>query len=628
MTNATAPRIPAPAAQPDLDLGWDDPHFQRVASASLRQMAARLPAVLGRAARLGWAADRAATVQMLVAQCVAAAAAALALAATARVMAGLFGPGTAAGHLYAALPALTVAAAAAAVRACADATAQYAALRLAPEVTALADERILADTPEVELTAYDRPDFNDALQAAGTGAQATQDLITDAQVLLSAVAQLIAAAAVLTTLHPLLLPLLGLAVLPKGAAAVAAARIAHRAAHTSLADNRLRYLLRRFSTEPRTAAEIRAGTMAPYLRQWYAHLTDRIRTRHRAAAPRVLLVTLCGAAGSGTMLALTWLTVGALVLGGAMGLAVAATAVVAVRASTAALTSLVMAGARLFRTSLYLQDWQAFLDLAEELRAVRGPQRLGAGGPREIRAHDVSYRHPGAPPGRPALDGVSVTLRSGELVALVGENGSGKTTLSRLLTGLYLPTAGRVTWDGADLAETDPQDVWSRVGLVPQDFTRWPMAARENITLGQPRGGDDLVHAAARAAGADSVLHGLPGGLDALLAKSFWGGHDLSGGQWQRFAVARAFYREAAVLVLDEPTSAMDPRAEHTVISRFKELAAGRAAVFVTHNLTNTRIADRIVVLAEGRVVEEGTFEELAVGGGLFAELYKLSQDR
>ncbi|WP_244943077.1 ATP-binding cassette domain-containing protein [Streptomyces inhibens] len=621
----------SPTVQSELNFGWDDPHHHQVVSAGLRQMAARLPTVLADAARLGWAADRRAVIQLALGQCLAALAAAIALSATAHVMAALLRPGPVADQLHGALPALITAAAAAAVRATADAVAQSAAAQLGPQVAALAalaDERILADTPEVELTAYDRPDFNDALQAATLGAQATQELIPDAQLLIAATAQLTAAATVLTLLHPVLLPLLLLAMLPKGAAAVAAARITHRTNHTNLADQRLRYLLCQHSTERRTAAEVRAGTMAPFLRQWYAQVTARIRARHRAAAPRTLLVTLAGAGATGAMLALTWLTVGLLVTSGAMNPAVAATAVVAVRASTGALTSLVLAGARLFRTSLHLQDWRDFLDLAGTLRATRGPRRIDPGGPREIRAHQVCFRHPGAPPDGHAVDQVSLTLRSGELVALVGENGSGKTTLARLLTGLYLPTGGTVSWDGVDLAEADPRSVHSRVGLVPQDYTKWPMAARENITLGQPRGDDSHLHAAARAAGADTVLAGLPHGLDTLLAKSFWGGHDLSGGQWQRFAVARAFYREASVLVLDEPTSAMDPRAEHQVISRFKTLATGCIALFVTHNLTNTRIADRIIVLNQGRIEDAGTFDELLHRGGLFAELYRLSQDR
>ncbi|MYY84391.1 MULTISPECIES: ATP-binding cassette domain-containing protein [unclassified Streptomyces] len=614
--------------QPELRLGWDDPHHDHVAAAGLAQMAARLPATIAAAARLSWAADRWAALQLLVAQLLAAASAAVVLAATAQVIGALVGQGQATERLHAAVPALLIAAGAAATRAASDAVSQYAAVKLGPEVTALAEERILAKTPEVELTAYDQPEFNDSLQAAGLGAMATQDLIADAQQLLCAVAQLTAAATVLTLLNPLLLPLLVLAMLPKGAAALGAARIAHHTAHTSLADNRLRYILRQHSTDRRTAAEVRAGTMAAFLRQWYAQVATRIRTRHRAAAPRVLLVTLGGAAGTGIMLTLTWLTVGLLTMNGTIGLAVAVTAVVAVRSSTGALNSLVVASARLFRTSLHLQDWRDFLALADTLRATRGPLAIDSAGPREIRAHRVSYRHPGSPVNAFAVHDISLTLRSGEVVALVGENGSGKTTLAHLLTGLYLPTHGTVSWDGIDLAQADPHSVWSRVGLVPQDYTKWPMAARENITLGQARGEDGLVHAAAREAGADSVLAGLPNGLDTLLAKSFWGGHDLSGGQWQRLAVARACYREAGVLVLDEPTSAMDPRAEHRVISRFKTLAEGRTAVFVTHNLTNTRVADRVVVLAGGSIAEEGTFDELLERGELFAELYKLSQDR
>ncbi|AQY20289.1 Lipid A export ATP-binding/permease protein MsbA [Streptomyces lydicus] len=341
----------------------------------------------------------------------------------------------------------------------------------------------------------------------------------------------------------------------------------------------------------------------------------------------MLRVTLLGSALSGLMLAATWAALGWLAATGRMDLAIAATAIVAVRTSTGALTSLVMAAARMFRTSLYLEDWQSFLRRAKALRAERGSKALPAGGPAEIEAKDVTYTYPGAD--APAVDGVSLTLCRGELIALVGENGSGKTPLSRLLAGLYLPSSGSVTWDGTDLAQADPAGVWSRVGLVPQDYTCWPMDLRANIHLGQPRAADDApLLEAARAAGADCVIDKVPYGLDTLVANSNWGGTDLSGGQWQRIAVARAFYRDAVMLMLDEPTSAMDPRAEHLVIRRFKQLAEGKAAVFVTHNLENARIADRIIVLDGGRIMESGTFDSLLDASGLFAELYKLAQDR
>ncbi|WP_409062468.1 ABC transporter ATP-binding protein [Streptomyces sp. SYP-A7185] len=604
-----------------------DPHFQDIANASWWQMAARLPRTLAAAARLGWAADRPAMLWLAACQLLVAVSSAIALGALPGAMNHLFTGGPVADRVSAATGSLIIVAVATGVRAGADALAVYASARLAPEVATEADLQIIAATPEVELEAYDQPGFTDRLQAAGKGAEATDNLIGDAQALVSALAQLIAAASVLTILHPLLLPLLLLAVVPKGAAAIASARIQHRADHQNISDNHLRYLLRYYSTDRRTAAEVRATTMATFLTSWYRQITDRIKATHRAAAPRVLRVTLLGAALSGLMLAATWAALGWLAATGRMDLAIAATAVIAVRTSTSALTAMVMAAARLFRTSLYLEDWQAFLRRAQALRAVRGTARIEAAAPAEIRAENVTYTYPGAE--TPALDGVSLTLRRGELIALVGENGSGKTTLSALFTGLRTASSGTVTWDGIDLAGADPHSVWARVGLVPQDYTRWPMDLRANLHLGQPRTEDDaLLLEAARSAGADSVISKAPYGLDTLVASSNWGGTDLSGGQWQRIAVARAFYRDATMLMLDEPTSAMDPRAEHLVISRFKKLAAGKAALFVTHNLDNARIADRVIVLASGRVAESGTFEELLDSGGVLAELYKLSQDR
>ncbi|TGA99092.1 ATP-binding cassette domain-containing protein [Streptomyces sp. MZ04] len=604
-----------------------DARFEDIADASWWRMAARLPRTLAAAARLGWAADRRAMVLLACCQLAVVVGSAVALAALPGALAQLFQGGQVGERVAAAAPALIVVAVAAGVRAGADAMSVYASARLGPEVATGADLQILAAAPQVELEAYDSPGFADRLQAAGRGAEATENLIGDAQALVSALGQLVAAASVLTLLHPVLLPLLLLAVVPKGAAAVTTARIQHRADHQNIADSHLRYLLRHYATHQRTAAEVRATTMAGFLADWYQEITDRIKATHRRAAPRVLRVTLLGAGVSGLMLAAAWAALGWLAASGRMDLALAATAVIAVRTSTGALTSLVLAAARLFRTSLYLEDWQAFLQRAAELRAIRGCLPIPPGAPAEIRAENVSYTYPGAT--KPAVDGVSLTLRRGELIALVGENGSGKTTLSALLTGLRVASAGTVSWDGIDLAEADPQSVWAKVGLVPQDYTRWPMDLRANIHLGQPRSGNDaLLLEAARAAGADSVIQSVRHGLDTLVAGSHWGGTDLSGGQWQRIAVARAFYRDATMLMLDEPTSAMDPRAEYLVIRRFKELAVGKTAVFVTQGLENARIADRIVVLDRGRVREEGDFPTLMTHDGLFAELYRLGQDR
>ncbi|MGW0885365.1 ATP-binding cassette domain-containing protein [Streptomyces sp. NPDC002671] len=221
-------------------------------------------------------------------------------------------------------------------------------------------------------------------------------------------------------------------------------------------------------------------------------------------------------------------------------------------------------------------------------------------------------------------------VRRDEVVALVGENGSGKTTLSKILSALYLPDQGAVSWAGTDTRHLDAHATWARVAVVPQSYANWPLSAREKITLGQAtEEGDAAVLAAAQAARADEVIDGLRSGLNTLLAKERLGGQELSGGQWQRIALARVFDRPAGLLVLDEPTAALDPRAEHRIFTGLCSLAADRAVVLVTHRLTNVTIADRIVVLAKGRVIQHGTPEErLTQRDGLFRELWDLQNER
>jgi ABC-type multidrug transport system fused ATPase/permease subunit len=246
-----------------------------------------------------------------------------------------------------------------------------------------------------------------------------------------------------------------------------------------------------------------------------------------------------------------------------------------------------------------------------------------------IAAHEVRFRYPGAE--RPALEGVSMLVQRGEVIALVGENGSGKTTLAKLLVGLYLPTSGTVTWDGVSMTELDRAEVADRATLVLQNFTQWPFTARANVTVGRTEHEHDRdrLYAAAARAGADVVAGGLDHGWDTLLAREFWGGTQLSGGQWQRIAHARALFRDAPVLIFDEPTSALDPRAEAEAFSRVIELAdEGRAVVMITHRLASVRRADRIYVLESGRIVETGTHTELLALGGRYCSLYKLQADQ
>nr|WP_260611807.1 ATP-binding cassette domain-containing protein [Streptomyces sp. WAC04770] len=405
-----------------------------------------------------------------------------------------------------------------------------------------------------------------------------------------------------------------------------AARLDHEAAHRNVADTRLRGVLAQYTTDRGTAAELRAATMKSFLLEQYRIISGRLEAEQTAASRRAALTQGAGDFLAALAVGAVWAGVLYLALTGRMDVAAAAATFLVVRTANAALTSSVRSSARLFATSLYITDWTRFLAQAGTWAMRRGNQHATADGPRVISARNMSFTYPGKT--GPSVRDVTLDLERGQVIALIGENGSGKTTLAKLLTGLYLPTAGTVTWDGHNLADLDPGTVWASTGMVPQDYTKWPLAARENITLGQPRaGGDAAVHAAAERAGADSVLKTLPAGLDTSLARSWWGGHDLSGGQWQRLAIARAFHRDAPVLVMDEPTAALDARAEHQIFSRLRELSAGRAAIFITHRLANTRVADKILVMSGGAIVETGTYDELLRRPrGLFAELHQLQE--
>lgn len=589
-------------------------------------MCAQIPAVLGRITRLAWRTDRRAVQMLLVCQVITGVSAAALLTATAQAMEPVLGDGSAGDRLRAAGPALVVVAFAAALGRGAAALAGYAERRITPRLATETDSALVEAVCRVEASAYAEDGFAERQEAAEMGVVRTQVMVTDAQRFLSALIRMVTAGGVVSVLNPLMLPLLLLAVLPAGVGAVLSARVDYEIHYANVADRNVRAMMRWWATTPKYSDEVRANSMTDYLVYWHRALSARCDRRTLAAAPRTLRIALLSALAGGLFLVLTWGALAWLAVSGRIELAVAATAVIAVQTTLAALSGVVTNGAAVFHTSLYLNDMQTFLDDA----TARAPQR-GPGHPtsqvERICLEEVSYQYPGRD--RPAVDSLSLTLERGQILAIVGANGSGKSTLTRLLTGIYLADKGKVTWNGTDLAELDPAGVWAQTGLVPQIFAQWPMPVRDNVTLGQPRTHDDTpVWEAIDAVGLREVVDDLPAGLDTLLSRQVFGGTELSGGQWQRIACSRALYRSPGLLILDEPTSQMDPRGEHQIFEQIKAVATDRITIVVTHRLENTKIADHIIVMEHGRIIEQGRYDDLTHAHGTFAELLQLSQDR
>jgi ATP-binding cassette subfamily B protein len=622
----TTPQPSTPAPPDDDGLGelalpdWHV-HVDTLAGVGFLTVARRLPRLVSQALRMAWEASPRDTIATVVLSALGGVFTAFGLLATTGVLDALFAEGPTPDRVRAALPALILVGTAAAIRMALQAGAGWAQSRLDPQVSRIAEERLYGLTSKVDLVAFDDPDFHDALQRARTrGVNSADTVVTMAIDVLTGAIGIVAAASVLGVLHPVLLPLLVLAVLPDAWAAVRAARMRYTTMYALIPVHRRKWIISELLADRTSAGEVRSFTMRDFLLGMYDKVARSEQGVMLDLARRQTMTRVVGQAISGIGTGAVFVALGVLLAVGAVPLAVAGTAVLAIRSGQGYLANLMYATNRLYEEGLYFTDFIDFCRQAED-RIMRPRSRRAPTGFTEITTERVTFTYPGGD--EPALRGVSVRIRQGEVIALVGENGSGKTTLAKILSGLYEPDEGRVRWDDTDLRDVEPHELRGNIAVIAQDHTHWPLTARHNITMGTDKGEAALL-AAAEVAGADEVVAGLPFGYRTLLDRRFKDGKELSGGQWQRIAVARGFHRDAPLLICDEPTAALDARAEHALFEQIRRHADGRTVLLITHRLASVRYADRIYVLDHGTVIEEGTHAELMDLRGLYADLYGL----
>ncbi|WP_460073275.1 ABC transporter ATP-binding protein [Streptomyces sp. YKOK-I1] len=609
-------------------MGWNQ-HRDAFLELSFRAMVTRLPSLLGVSLRLARQADPRAARTVLTAEVGRGMAQAVGLLAVNAVLSRLIGGGPIEDRLHGALPALVVMAVVLLVGALLRAASTYATGRLEPKVERVATELYLERAAAVELAAIEDHAFHKLLDTAQYGASSARRMIMYGTRVVNAMISLVAAAGVLTVLHPLLLPLLITMTLPSAWSALTNARRRYESFHTWVQHARAGQLIASLLTEPEAAPEIRVHGVGPFLLRHFRAMSETAEAEQARLARLAARTGLFAATWTGLATLATYATLGGLLLTGTMALAVAGTAVIAIRSGSASLNTLVLEVNQLHEEALFVGDLQRLYVEAAERAIPVGGAALPED-PREIRFENVTFGYPGES-ARPALEDVTLSLPLGRIVALVGENGSGKTTLVKLLAGLYRPDRGRILWDGVDAADADRRQLAERIAMVAQDFKRWPFTARVNVAVGRssaPLTEERLADAVAQA-GAEEVVGDLPRGLDTLLARNFSGGHELSGGQWQRLGIARAAYRRGRILIVDEPTAALDARAELEVFDKIRALAgSGQTVVLITHRLASVRHADLVHVLDQGRLVESGTPDELLACGGVYAELYALQAEQ
>lgn len=474
---------------------------------------------------------------------------------------------------------------------------------------------------EADLAFYDSPDFFDRLHRARNEASYRPVALLDALgSLLQNGITLLAMFGVLLRFGPWLPLILIFGTLPALAVVLRYTLRQHELHLRTTADERRTWYYDWLLTARETAAEVRLFDLGPAFQSAHAGLRSRLRGERVALARGNAFAEFAAGALAlaFTAASIAWMLWRA--VRGVISLGDLALFYQAFQQGLRLTRSLLDNAGQLYYNSLFLGNLLEFLALEPGVISPPCPRPVPPVLRRGIRFESVTFRYPGSP--EPVLRDFSLTVPAGRIVAFVGPNGAGKSTFLKLLCRFYDPDEGSITLDGIDLREFEPAELRSRISVLFQEPVRYNATAAENIASGdlRARGNFAEIERAAESAGADQIIAALPRGFDNLLSKSFLEGAELSAGQWQRIALARAFFRAAPLIILDEPTSAMDPWAEADWLDRFRTLSSGRTAIIITHRFTTAMRADVIHLFADGTIVESGSHEELLALGGMYAQ--------
>jgi ATP-binding cassette, subfamily B, bacterial len=495
---------------------------------------------------------------------------------------------------------------------------------LADKYTRYVSVLVLKHAAQLDLAAYEDPVFYDRLERARVQATDRLGMIQSIGRLVQQVITTVSLSISIMLFSPWLLLMLVAGVIPAFLGESHFAFLGYAKNFRQTPIRRQLDYLRVLGGSKEAAKELKLFGLAPFLTERFSRLSDQIYVEDVALARSRLLagsfLSMIGTAGYySAYVFVIWRTIsGVLSIG---ELTFLAGAILQASSNIQLIFSTVSSIAD---QALFLTDLIAFFEMRPAIASK--PNALPAPRPiiRGFEFRNVAFRYPGS--SRLVLNGLNFHLHPDERVALIGENGEGKTTIVKLLTRLYDPVEGQVLLDGVDLREYNLEDLYREIGVIFQDFMRYEMTARENIAVGRIEQLDDLplLSQAAQKSMADEVVGRLTHGYEQVLGRRFDGGVDLSGGEWQKVALARAYLRDAQILILDEPTAALDARSEYEVFQRFAELTAGKMALFISHRFSTVRMADRIVVLENGRIAEDGDHEKLTRLGGRYAEMFEM----